>query len=105
MPTTILTAGTQAQLDADIVTANAASSGSFEIDVTSNITDARDLRPIELHTGGTLTIHGARPDSSSNAIEGAGHRGFFVYAGALTIEDLELVSMAAIGGARGGGGG
>lgn len=91
MATTVLTASTEAQLNADIKTANAAASGSFVIDVVETITEKSDPTHISLKSGVTLTIDGSQGPGGSSTLDGGGaHRGLFVYSGAVQIENLVI---------------
>ncbi len=96
----VLTASNQLSLDNAIKQINAATSGSYEIDLGSDITLGNDastggqLVPIELQSGVTLTING-----NGHTLDGAhAFRGLFVYSGTVTVEHLSLNDMAAVGG-------
>jgi hypothetical protein len=103
MPTTVLTAATEAQLDADIAQANAAASGAVQINVTSNISESADPTQIKLQSGVTLTIDGSNGAGGENALDGSGaYRGLFVYSGMVTIEDLVIQNATAAGSAGAG---
>jgi hypothetical protein len=102
----VLQAGTEAQLDADIAEANAASAGNYIIDLTTDIVETSDPTAVDLNSNVHLTLSGG--GSGANVLDGAGnHRGLFVYSGAVTIDNLTLQELAAVGGSgsQGGGGG
>lgn len=90
--------GNTADLINAIAGVNAVASGSFEIDLTSNITLNAQLPAIVL----TLTTF----DSLTLTINGNGHtlsgndtfRGLFVYSGPVTIENLQISHAIARGG-------
>ena len=88
--TTTLTASTTAQLNQDIATANAATSGGFIIDLQGNITETTQLNAIDLQSGVPLTIDGSNGSGGVHTLNGAGSHGFLVNAGSVTIENLGL---------------
>jgi hypothetical protein len=101
MSATILAVGTAAELNDAIATVNAAATGAFTIRFTANITESADLRALSLASGVTVTI-----DGEDHALDGANtYRGLFVYAGAVTIEDLTIRNARAKGGDGGNSGG
>jgi hypothetical protein len=113
--TTVLNNGqpvtTEAELNTAIETAdnpNAASGTTFEIDLGAgaDIELSSALESINLASGVTLDIvgNGATLDGK-NESTGASYdeRGFFVYAGSVTIQNLTLANMVAQGGAGGAG--
>jgi Hint domain len=115
--TTVLNNGqpvtTEAELNTAIETAdnpNAASGTTFEIDLGAgaDIELSSALESINLASGVTLDIvgNGATLDGK-NESTGASYdeRGFFVYAGSVTIQNLTLANMVAQGGAGGAGNG
>ena len=104
--TTILNGGapvtTLADLNAAILAADgeAASSGAFEIDIGGAISLTDQLLAVNLKAGVSLDIQGG-----GNVLDGGGsQRGLFVYSGAVTVENLTLQNMLAVGGSGGGGG-
>ena len=96
--------GNEADLNAilasiDVPGAGAPPDLAYTITLTSSFTLASDLDAINLASGDTLTINGA-----GYTIDGAGsYRGFFDYAGALTLENLTIQNAVASGGAGGSG--
>jgi autotransporter passenger strand-loop-strand repeat protein len=94
---------TQLNTAIEDVDAAAAGSGAQTIDIASgtiSITSA--LEAINLNTGVSLTISGA----SGAVLDGGGtQRGLFIYSGNVTVENLTLQNMAAVGGAGAAGGG
>jgi hypothetical protein len=94
---------TEAQLNAAIVRADdaVAGSGVITIDVGGDIGFSAELSAINLHAGVSLDIRG-----HGYTLDGGGAwRGLLVYSGAVSVEDLTLANMAAIGGAGAGSGG
>src|SRR5579872_1106279 len=120
MGATTIDVGNETELNQAIASADAATSGSFDIVFTQGITEGTDvgnsitfgaqtlsappdLYALNLASGVSVTI-----DGGGNTLDGAGaYRGFFVYAGSVTIQNLTIADAAAIGGAAvsGGGGG
>ena len=99
--TTVTTVTTEAALDAAIDAADAATSGAFTIKLGSDIGETFALDAVNLHPGITLTI-----DGQGHTLDGAGtYRGFFAYAGALTLQSLRINNTVAQGGNGGGDGG
>ena len=100
--TTTLTVTDFNSLESAISTVDAATSGDYLIKLSNDIFEGADsLTPLYLKSGVTVTIDGA-----NHAIDGGGaHRGFFVYSGTVTIANLTIRNMAAIGGAGGAGAG
>ena len=96
--TTTLTASTTAQLNQDITTANAATSGGFVIDLQANITATTKLVAIDLQSGVPLTIDGSNGSGGINTLNGAGAHGFVVDAGSVTIQNLGLSNAVLSGG-------
>ena len=96
--TTTLTASTTAQLNQDIATANAATSGGFIIDLLSNITATAQLSAINLQSGVPLTIDGSDGSGGVHTLNGAVTNGFVVDAGSVTIENLRLNNAVLKGG-------
>jgi hypothetical protein len=96
--TTTLTASTTAQLNQDIATANAATSGGFIIDLQGNITETTQLNAIDLQSGVLLTIDGSNGSGGIHMLNGAGSHGFVVDAGSVTIENLGLRNAVLSGG-------
>src|ERR1700683_1509827 len=96
--TTTLTASTTAQLNQDIATANAATSGGFIIDLLSNITATAQLSAINLQSGVPLTIDGSDGSGGVHTLNGAVTNGFVVDAGSVTIENLHLNNAVLKGG-------
>ena len=96
--TTTLTASTTAQLNQDIATANAATSGGFIIDLQGNIPETTQLHAIDLQSGVPLTIDGSNGSGGVHTINGFGSNGFLVNAGSVTIENLGLANAVLKGG-------
>ena len=96
--TTTLTASTTAQLNQDIATANAATSGGFIVDLQGNITETTQLNAIDLQSGVPLTIDGSNGSGGIHTLNGAGSHGFVVNAGSVTIENLRLSNAVLRGG-------
>jgi large repetitive protein len=92
---TILTAATEAQLNADIAAADAAATGSFVIDFLADITETTDLAAIELHPGVTLTVNGGDANGGSYTLDGAdSYNGFSIDADAVAIvENLDISNI------------
>jgi hypothetical protein len=81
-------------------------SGNHLIALAGNETETADPTAINLRSGETLTINGNGATISGGAVNGVGgHRGLFVYSGNVTIENLTLANMNAVGGNGGYGGG
>jgi autotransporter passenger strand-loop-strand repeat protein len=93
--TTTLTASTRAELNQDIATVDAATSGDFTIDLQGNITETANLDAISLQPGVQLTINGS---GGSNTLDGAGSFGLVVDAGSVTIENLDIRNAVLSGG-------
>ncbi len=94
---------TEAQLEAAIVQADTAVAGSgvITIDLAGDIAFNSELSAINLKSGVTLDIQG-----NGCVLDGGGAwRGLLVYSGAVTVENLTLQNMTAVGGAGGAGGG
>ncbi|MGA9869193.1 MAG: hypothetical protein WBQ75_22395, partial [Acetobacteraceae bacterium] len=84
--------------------------GTYTIDIAGTITEGTDtgaglppdLYAINLQPGVSLVIDGG----GTGTLDGANaYRGFFVYAGDVTIENLTIANAVAIGGAGDGGAG
>ena len=109
---TTSTVSTVADLNADIAAVNALSSGSYTIDIASNIAvGTTPLRAIALSRGVGLTVVGTGPADVS-VLDGGGtgnvQRGLFVYSGTVVLQNLLLSNFTAFGGSApvsGGGGG
>lgn len=107
---TILYAASFHDLQTDIAKVDSATApGNYTIRIIGTITETADLPAINLASGVSLTIDGSRlVGSGSETLSGAGlYRGFFVYNGAVTIENLAIEDAVATGGNGGnyGGGG
>ena len=104
--TTNFSVNSEALLNADLASidnggTNAAAGAVYTITLTSGFTLSSNMQAVNLLPGSSLTINGG-----GNTINGNGQfRGFFAYAGALTINSLTLSNAVAQGGAGGGGGG
>ena len=96
--TTTLTASTTAQLNQDIATVDAASSGGFVIDLQGNITETANLDAINLQSGVQLTINGSGGSAGSHTLDGAGSFGLVVDAGSVAIENLDISNAVLFGG-------
>jgi hypothetical protein len=95
-------------LNADITTAdNETTTGTYVIDLGASADIALGstaLKAINLHAGVSLDIIGVAGKSAT--LDGGGtQRGLFVYGGTVTVENLTIQNMKAVGGAGGGGGG
>ncbi len=101
----------EADLNAAITAANAAAPGSYTIEIGAQINLTTALAAIDLHSGVSLSITGTTADGSAphpQTIDGENdQRGFFIYSGDVTIDDLTIANAVAVGsaGASGGGGG
>jgi len=97
----VLTAGSLADLNADIATANGAGSGAYEIDLTANIqlsSASGGVTQIALN-GATLAINGANGSNPNFTLDGgSAQQGLYVYSGAVTIENLTIAHAVAQGG-------
>jgi hypothetical protein len=96
--TTTLTASTTAQLNQDIATANAATSGGFIIDLRGNIPETTQLHAINLQSSVPLTIDGSNGSGGVHTLNGFGSNGFLVNAGSVTIENLRPANAVMKGG-------
>jgi pectate lyase len=93
--TMTLSASTTAQLNQDIATVDAATSGGFIIDLQGNITETANLKVINLQSGVQLTISGS---GGSSTLDGGGSFGLVVDAGSVTIENLDIRNAVLSGG-------
>ena len=90
----------------DVGGADAAPNTAYTIDITGTIDLTTALLAINLESGSSLTIAGT---NGSGGVEvqtldgGDSQRGLFVYAGNVTVENLTIQNMSAVGGAGGGG--
>lgn len=92
----LVSVGSDAQLQAAISQFESLGQ-SGTIDFVGNITETADLSLIDPAGGTSLTING-----NGYTLDGAGtYQGFFVYAGAVSIENLTLANLHAVGGAGG----
>lgn len=83
----------------DLGGAQSAANLNYTLTFTSGFTLSSDLYAINLAAGDTLTINGGR-----QTLDGGGaHRGFFVYGGVVTINDLTIQNTVASGGQGGAG--
>ncbi|MFZ3351831.1 MAG: hypothetical protein WA268_13270, partial [Xanthobacteraceae bacterium] len=93
--------------DIDATGADAATSTAYTIKVTGTI-DLAVLEAINLDTGSSVTIEGMNSGGTSAQVQTINgqnlERGFFVYSGSVTLENLTLTNMTAVGGAGAGGG-
>ncbi len=102
---------TEAELNAAIAAADAAAPGSYTIEIGGQIDLTTALAVIDLHSGVSLSITGTTADGSAphpQTIDGENdQRGFFIYSGDVTIDDLTIANAVTVGsaGASGGGGG
>ncbi len=81
---------------------------AYTIDITGQINLTTDLLAINLESGSSLTLAGTNGSGGPavQTLDGEGsQRGLFVYAGNVTLENLTLQNMSAVGGAGGSGGG
>ena len=89
----------------DVSGADAAQNTNYVINITGTIDLTTDLLAINLESGSSLTIGGTN-GSGGAALDGGGsQRGLFVYAGNVTVENLTIENMSAVGGAGASGGG
>jgi autotransporter-associated beta strand protein len=120
---TIIQVANELELNQAIATVDGATSGSYIIQFTANITEGTDtgdsitfngntlsappdLYALNLQSGVSLTISGAAANGGSYTLSGAGKfRGFFAYTGAVTIQNLAIDDTLAKGGAGAGSGG
>jgi large repetitive protein len=90
----------------DVGGADAAQNTAYTIDITGTIDLTTALLAINLESGSSLTIAGTTGFGGVEAqtLDGGGsQRGLFVYAGNVTLENLTIQNMSAVGGAGGGG--
>ncbi len=105
MPTSF-TVNSETELNAalaqiDLTGAASAPSTAYTISLSSSVTLATDLYAINLAQGDTLAIQG-----NGHTLDGGGaHRGFFAYAGGISISNLAINDAQAVGGQGYGGGG
>ncbi len=115
MPTTTFTVTTEDELNAairsiDVGGSNAAANTAYTIHVTATISLLDDLLAFNLPSGASVTVQGTNGSGSAEAqtIDGNhDQRGFFVYAGTVTLQNLDIANAQALGGAGvglGGGG-
>ena len=108
--TTNFTVTNETELNADIRAidvsgADAAQNTNYVINIIGTIDLTTDLLAINLESGSSLTIGGTN-GSGGAALDGGGsQRGLFVYAGNVTVENLTIENMSAVGGAGASGGG
>ena len=92
----------------DATGADAAANTSYTIEVTAGIS-LGVLEAINLNSGSSVTIEGMNSAGTSAQVETINgqdlERGFFVYSGSVTLENLTLTNMTAAGGAGGSGSG
>ncbi len=107
MTTIVATVSTIAQLNAEIIAIDslAAGRGTSTITLTGNIAlSGTELEAINLNTGDVLNIIG-----NGHTLSGGGtttpERGLFVYAGTVSVANLTIANMDAVGGNGGSGGG
>jgi hypothetical protein len=92
---------TEDALNRAIAQADSLTSGSATIVLGNDITETVDPTAFNLHSGVSVTLDGA-----GYALDGNdAYRGLFVYAGAVTIENLTIQNARAVGGAGSDGGG
>ena len=88
------------------IDASATAGHNYTINLFGNETETVDPTAINLGAGETLTINGNGATIDGGAVNGVGgHRGLFVYSGNVTINNLTLANMNAVGGAGASGGG
>jgi autotransporter-associated beta strand protein len=86
---------------------NAFANANYTIDITGPISLTTELEAINLESGSTLTIQGTNGSgvAAVQTINGNNaQRGFFVFAGNVTLENLTIANAKALGGAGGNGG-
>ena len=111
--TTIFTVASEADLNAairaiDVGGADVAQNTAYTINITGPISLTTDLLAINLESGSSLTIAGTDGvgGPAAQTLDGNGsQRGLFVYAGNVTVQNLTIENMSAVGGAGGSGGG
>src|SRR5665213_3400332 len=104
--TTTINVGTEAQLNQAIATVDGATSGSYVIQLTANITEGTDsgasitfegstlsappdLYAFNLNSNVQVTIDGSNGSGGNFTLDGNNtYRGLFVYSGAVTIDNL-----------------
>ena len=109
----VFTVASEADLNAairaiDVGGADAAQNTAYTINITGPISLTTDLLAINLESGSSLTIAGTNGvgGPAPQTLDGNGsQRGLFVYAGNVTVQNLTLENMSAVGGAGGSGGG
>ncbi|MGO9356779.1 MAG: autotransporter-associated beta strand repeat-containing protein, partial [Xanthobacteraceae bacterium] len=92
----------------DVGGADAAPNTAYVINIDGPISLTSDLLAINLDSGSSLTIAGTNGSGGAEVqtLDGGGsQRGFFAYAGTVTLENLTIQNMCAVGGAGGGLGG
>jgi len=97
-----------ASLNAAIATANQETlAGVYEIDFRANVELTAALTAINLHAGVTLDIEGNNATLNGANAQGVSdhQRGLFVYSGTVTINNLALYNLNAVGGSSNAGGG
>ena len=103
---TTITVSSQAQLNAAIEQADQASSGTFDIVLSGNITEGQSGQPVglyalDLSTGVSVTINGDGQTISGGGVDG----GLAVIVGKVSINDLTIEDTVAKGAAGTGSGG
>ena len=104
MTTISVTVSSEAELNAAIDAADGASAGTdYAVTMTTSIIEASNPNALNLASGVTFTL-----DGGGNSLDGNGaHRGLFVYAGTVTVQNLTIQNALAHGGhgtSDGGGG-
>ena len=91
-------------IDAGTAGIDAAPNTAYTIKVTGTI-DLAVLEAINLDSGSSVTIEGMNSGGTSAQVQSINgqdlERGFFVYSGSVTLENLTLTNMTAAGGAGG----
>jgi autotransporter-associated beta strand protein len=82
------------QLQEAIEAVDVQTSGSYTITLSGSIAETADLLALNLHSGVSVTIDG----DGGTLDGGGGHRGLFVYAGTVTVENLTIADAHAVGG-------
>jgi len=86
----------------DVTGLNAAANTAYTINITSQINLTSALEAINLDSGSSLIIEGTNGSGAAKTqtIDGEGdQRGFFVYSGTVTLENLNIENAHAVGGA------
>lgn len=98
---TVISVATGADLVNALTTVSSNPGTSYQINIARNVTLTGTTTLPAINTSSAVTI-----DGGSNILNGGGvQRGFFVYAGTVTINNLTITNAQALGGAGGNAGG